>query len=76
MTEFLEVIKEIMKDEYERGRIDAAQAALLSVLSTKGRISEELRQEIRRQKYYRGLMRWLEIALDMPDVDAFEDQII
>lgn len=77
MTEELkEALKEMQNEAYEWGKIDAAQAALFSVLSTKGKITEDIKQEIRRQKNYRGLMRWLESAVDIPNVSVFEERIM
>ena len=77
MTKILEeAFKDMLDEEHEQGKIDAIQTALLMVLATKGKISAEIKQEICRQKNYRGLMRLLEIAVDVPSVEVFQESAL
>lgn len=57
---------------YRRGRI----SALLTVLSSKGKVPEILEQKIQSQTKSELLDQWLKIAAVAPDVGTFEKQIM
>ena len=57
---------------YRRGRI----SALLTVLSSKGKVPEILEQKIQSQTKSELLDQWLKIAAVAPDVRTFEEQIM
>ena len=58
------------------GKAEGKASALLTVLSSKGKVSEELEQKIQAQTKQELLDKWLGIAAVAPDVDAFEQQIM
>lgn len=57
------------------GRTEGLSAALLTVLTSKGEVSEQLKRRIREEKKNELLDQWLRIAATAPDVGAFEKQI-
>lgn len=57
------------------GKAEGKAAALLTVLSSKGKVSEELEKKIQAQTKSELLDQWLRIAANEPDVDAFEERI-
>ena len=57
------------------GRTEGLSAALLTVLTSKGEVSEQLKRRIHEEKKNELLDQWLRIAATAPDVGAFEKQI-
>lgn len=58
------------------GRAEGRASALLTVLSSKGKVSEELEKKIQAQTKNDLLDQWLKIAAVVPDIGAFEEQIM
>ena len=58
------------------GRAEGRASALLTVLSSKGKVSEELEKKIQAQTRNDLLDQWLKIAAVVPDIGAFEEQIM
>ena len=56
----------------QEGRTEGQLASLRTVLLLKGKISEKLEAEIQKQTKTEILEQWLKIAVESPDVDAFE----
>lgn len=76
MTKEIEaVIEEVMDEWEEYGKVEGLKVALLIVLSSKGKLSEELVQEIRVRKERKTLEKWIRKAAVAADVETFEDQI-
>ena len=59
----------------QEGRAEGQLASLRTVLLLKGKISEELEAEIQKQTKSEILEQWLRIAVESPDIDAFEARI-
>ena len=57
------------------GRQEGQLASLRTVLLLKGKISEKLEAEIQKQTKTEILEQWLKIAVEAPDIDAFEAKI-
>ena len=80
MTKVGEIIAREMEESEEKGRLEGRSegkiSALLTVLSLKGEISETLEQKIYSQSKNELLDDWLRIAAVVPDVEAFEEQIM
>ena len=88
MTKVGAIIAREMEESEEKGRIagrlegrsegrfEGKLSALLTVLSLKGEISETLEQKIYSQSKNELLDDWLRIAAVVPDVEAFEEQIM
>lgn len=84
MTKVGAIIAREMEEREEKGwragRADGEAKgktfALLTVLSSKGEVSEELEQKIQSQTRNELLEQWLRIAAVAPDVGAFEEQIM
>lgn len=74
--ELKEAIMEVMEESEERGRADGIAYSLLTVLSAKGKVSEELDQRIQSEMRNEVLEYWLKIAVVTPDVGTFEDRIM
>lgn len=58
------------------GKTEGLSDALLTVLSSKGEVSEKLEKKIQSQTRNELLEQWLKIAALAPDVNAFEEQIM
>lgn len=76
MTKEIEAIIEQEMIEWEEyGKVEGLKVALLIVLSSKGKLSEELVQEIRVRKERKTLEKWIRKAATAEDVEEFEDQV-
>ena len=58
------------------GRAEGQIASLRTVLSLKGEIPKKLEEKIQKQTKSEILEQWLRIAVEAPDVDAFEAKIM
>lgn len=70
------IIARELEESEARGEAKGRAAALLTVLTSKGEVSEQLEQRIYEQKKSELLDQWLRIAATAPDVGAFEEQIM
>ena len=68
--------KEGKKEGKKGGRIEGQQSALITVLSSKGEISNKLKHKIQSQTKNDLLQQWLKIAATASDVATFEEQIM
>ena len=79
MTKVGAIIAKEMEESEEKGRqegrTEGQLASLRTVLLLKGKISEKLEEEIQKQTKAEILEQWLKIAVESPDVDAFEAKI-
>ena len=79
MTKVGAIIAKEMEESEEKGRqegrTEGQLASLRTVLLLKGKISEKLEAEIQKQTKTEILEQWLKIAVESPDVDAFEAKI-
>ena len=83
MTKAGAIIAKEMEESEEKGRQEGRAegrqegqlASLRTVLLLKGKISEKLEAEIQKQTKTEILEQWLRIAVESPDVDAFEAKI-
>lgn len=84
MTKVGAIIAREMEESERRGENRGRKAgiaegrvsSLLTVLSLKGEIPEQLEQKIQKQKKSELLDKWLKIAVAAPDVETFEEQIM
>ena len=84
MTKVGAIIAREMEESEERGRkagraegrVEGRASALLTVLASKGEISEKLEQKIQAQKKRETLDQWIRLAATAPDVGTFEEQIM
>ena len=80
MTKVGAIIAKEMEESEEKGRqegrAEGQLASLRTVLLLKGKISEKLEEEIQKQTKAEILEQWLRIAVEAPDVDAFEAKIM
>ena len=84
MTKVGAIIAREMEESEERGRkvgraegrAEGRAAALLTVLASKGEVSEKLEQKIQAQKKSETLDQWIRIAATVPDVGSFEQYIM
>ena len=74
------IIAREMEEREERGRkagrAEGRVSALLTVLASKGEVSEKLEQKIQAQKKSETLDQWIRIAATVPDVGSFEQCIM
>ena len=79
MTKVGAIIAKEMEESEEKGRqkgrAEGQLASLRTVLLLKGKISEKLEEEIQKQTKAEILEQWLKIAVESPDIDAFEAKI-
>ena len=75
MTKVGAIIAKEMEESEEKGRQEGQLASLRTVLLLKGKISEKLEAEIQKQTKTEILEPWRKIAVESPDVDAFEAKI-
>ena len=83
MTKVGAIIAKEMEESEEKGRQEGRAegrqegqlASLRTVLLLKGKISEKLEAEIQKQTKTEILEQWLKIAVEAPDIDAFEAKI-
>ena len=64
------------KEGRKEGKIEGQQSSLITVLSSKGEISNKLKHKIQSQTKNDLLQQWLEIAANASDVATFEEQIM
>lgn len=64
------------KEGKKEGRIEGQQSSLITVLSSKGEISNKLKHKIQSQTKNDLLQQWLKIAATASDVATFEEQIM
>ena len=80
MTKVGAIIAKEMEESEEKGRqegrAEGQLASLRTVLLLKGKISEKLEEEIQKQTKAEILEQWLKIAVEAPDIDAFEAKIM
>ena len=84
MTKVGAIIAKEMEESEEKGRREGRAAgrqegqlaSLRTVLLLKGKISEKLEEEIQKQTKAEILEQWLRIAVEAPDIDAFEAKIM
>lgn len=80
MTKVGAIIAREMEESEERGRkagrAEGRVSALLTVLASKGEVSEKLEQKIQAQKKSETLDQWIRIAATVPDVGSFEQCIM
>ena len=88
MTKVGAIIAKEMEESEEKGRregraagrleghAEGQLASLRTVLLLKGKISEKLEEEIQKQTKAEILEQWLRIAVEAPDIDAFEAKIM
>ena len=84
MTKVGAIIAKEMEESEEKGRQEGRAegrqegqlASLRTVLLLKGKISEKLEEEIQKQTKAEILEQWLKIAVEAPDIDAFEAKIM
>ena len=80
MTKVGAIIAREMEESEERGRkvgrAEGRASALLTVLASKGEVSEKLEQKIQAQKKSETLDQWIRIAATVPDVGSFEQYIM
>lgn len=80
MTKVGAIIAREMEEREEFGRkegkIEGQQSSLITVLSSKGEISNKLKHKIHSQTKNDLLQQWLEIAANASDVATFEEQIM
>ena len=80
MTKVGAIIAREMEEREEFGRkegkIEGQQSSLITVLSSKGEISNKLKHKIQSQTKNDLLQRWLTIAANATDVATFEEQIM
>ena len=65
-----------MEESEARGEARGRASALLTVLASKGEVSEILEQKIQAQKKSEILDQWIRIAATVPDVGSFEQYIM
>ena len=75
MTKVGAIIAKEMEESEEKGRQEGRIDSLRTVLLLKGEISEKLDETIQKQTKAEILEQWLRIAVESPDVDAFEARI-
>ena len=76
MTKVGAIIAREMEESEARGEARGRASALLTVLASKGEVSEMLEQKIQAQQKSDLLDQWLRIAVTTPDVRTFEEQIM
>ena len=75
MTKVGAIIAKEMEESEEKGRQKGRIDSLRTVLLLKGEISEKLDETIQQQTKSEILEQWLRIAVEAPDIDAFEAKI-
>lgn len=75
MTKVGAIIAKEMEESEARGEARGRASALLTVLSSKGEVSEKLEQKICMQTRSELLDQWIKIAAVAPDVRDFEECI-
>ena len=76
MTKVGAIIAREMEESEARGEARGRASALLTVLASKGEVSEMLEQKIQAQKKSEILDQWIRIAATVPDVGSFEQCIM
>ena len=76
MTKVGAIIAREMEESEARGEARGRASALLTVLASKGEVSEILEQKIQAQKKSEILDQWIRIAATVPDVGSFEQCIM
>ena len=76
MTKVGAIIAKEMEESEEKGRQEGRIDSLRTVLLLKGEISEKLDKTIQQQTKSEILEQWLRIAVEAPDIDAFEAKIM
>ena len=67
--------EELLSKQEKKGRKDGLDYSIITILSTKGEVTSDIREKIKLETDMEVLSEWVELAIQADSIEAFVGQI-